>query len=233
MYANLLNRLIRNSNPTVAIWNPQSSFLKLIESLDLWHSNIRDELRLTRLSIYVGRELNTIGSLFLLHFLYHSIVCDLTRTALPGYEFPIASAFRNAPIVFRQQCQDRCRFHADQIAQLVQMGLAEGKRAFDDPHCTMAAFESIKIQIVHTCTATANGREERLKASKNIRENMKLLHEKHLQRDKPNPYVSLYSCLSQALLSLTKNSQHRRLFPLLFRFGFHDILSEWSDSGIL
>ncbi|CRG86369.1 hypothetical protein PISL3812_03375 [Talaromyces islandicus] len=94
------------------------------------------------------------------------------------------------------------------------MGFAEGKCAFDDPHCTMAAFESIKIQIVHTCTATANGCEERMKASDNIKENMKLLHEKHLQRHKPNPY-------------------HRRLFPLLSRFGFHDILSEWSDSGTL
>lgn len=190
MYANFLNRLIRNSNSPVAIWHPQSSFLQIIEHLQQWHSNIRDELRITGLSIYIGREANTLGSLFMLHFLYHSLVCDLTRTSLPGYEFPLASAFRNAPTVFRQQCQDRCRFHADQIAQLVQMGLTEGKRALDDPHCIMAAFESIKIQIVHTCTATRNGQEERIKASKNITENMKLLHEKHLQRDKPNPYVN-------------------------------------------
>jgi hypothetical protein len=75
------------------------------------------------------------------------------------------------------------------------MGLAEGKCVFDDPHCIMAAFESIKIQIVHTCTATANGREERMKAATNIKGNLKLLHEKHLQTEKPNPYASLSSCL--------------------------------------
>jgi hypothetical protein len=180
--------------------------------------------------MYIRRELNTLGSVFMLHFFYHSIVCDLTRISLPGYEFPLAAAFRNAPISFRQQCQDRCRFHADQISNLVQTGLAAGKGAFDDLQCALAVFESTKIQIVHTCTTTSNGRDERLKASSNIRYNMRLLGEVHLQRDKPNPYVS--QCPFRLAVNCYQcfHRQHRRLLPLLTRFGFHDIVCEWSDA---
>ncbi|KAK2755740.1 hypothetical protein FQN54_005890 [Arachnomyces sp. PD_36] len=113
-------------------------------------------------------------------------------------------------MAFRQQCQERCRFHVDEIASLVKLGLVQGKQAFDDLHCLMAAYESVKIQIVHTSTATSNSAMDRMKAVENIRANMTALDWMHLKRDKPNPY-------------------HRRLLPLLTRFGFDEIVSEWWD----
>jgi hypothetical protein len=195
------NRLIRNINQLVPIWNPQSSFLQLIHQLDLWYNNIPEELKLTDLNIYIQKELNILGSVFMLHFFYHTVVCDLTRTSLPGYDFPLASAFRTAPMAFRRQCQERCRFHSDEIARLVQNGLIQGKRAFDDLHSLMAAFEAAKIQIVHTSTATSNSPEDRIKAAENIRLSMIALDMMHLRRDKPNPYVRYHLSCDTHLLA--------------------------------
>lgn len=140
----------------------------------------------------------------MLHFFYHSLICDLTRISLPGFDFPLASSFRTAPLAFRRQCQERCRFHADEISRLIRTGLIHGRRAFDDLHCAMAAVESVKIQIAHTCTATLNDRDERAKTAANIRSNMTLLDMVHLERDRPNPYVST-SLLEQIIYTLSAN----------------------------
>lgn len=144
---------------------------------------------LTDLNIYIQKERNILGAVFMLHFFYHTVVCDLTRVSLPGYDFPLASAFRTAPEAFRRQCQERCRFHADEISRLVRRGLSQGKLAFDDLHCMMAAFESVKIQIVHTSTTRSNSPAARVNAAGNIRVNMEAIDLMHIDRDKPNPYV--------------------------------------------
>ncbi|KAH8812765.1 hypothetical protein F5884DRAFT_316685 [Xylogone sp. PMI_703] len=207
-------RLIRSNDQLVPIWHSHSSFLQLIQQLDIWYNNIPNELMLTDLNMYIQKELNIIGAVFMLHFFYHTVVCDLTRTSLPGYDFPLASAFRHAPMAFRRQCQERCRFHANEIARLIRIGLSQGRCAFDDLHCMMAAFESVKIQIVHTAIATSNSPADRIRAAENIRVNMAAIDLMHLEKDKPNLY-------------------HRRLLPLLTKFGFDDIVSEWGDASLM
>lgn len=149
-----------------------------------------EKLIISDLNAYIHKELNILGAVFMLHFLYHSIVSDLTRISLPGYDFPLAAAFHSAPPTFRKQCQERCRFHADEVSRLVRSGLVHGKRAFDDLHSLMAAFESTKIQIVHTATTALHSSEVRQRATDNIRSNMMVLDLMHFQRDKPNYFVS-------------------------------------------
>jgi len=198
-------RVIRHKEGQRHIWSPESSFLKIIEDLEIWYDGLPEQFQLTDLNLYVQTETNIIGAVFMLHLLYHSIVADLTRVALPGFDFPLSSALRTAPNSFRKQCQQRCRFHADQVSQLIQKGLVHGTRAFDDFHCAVAAFESAKIQIVHTSTVTSNSAEERKKTTDNVRFNIKLLN--MLKRDRSNPFQSLV--------------------PLLARFGFHELLAEF------
>ncbi|KAK5455282.1 hypothetical protein LTS15_006002 [Exophiala xenobiotica] len=159
-----------------------SSFLKIIEELEVWYDGLPEQFSLADLNPYVQTETNIIGAVFVLRLLYLSIIADLTRVALPGFDFPLSSALRTALNSFRKQCQQRCRFHADQVSRLIQKGPIHGKRACDDFHCAVAAFESAKIQIVHTSTVTSNSAEERKKTTDNVRFNIKLLN--MLKRDR-------------------------------------------------
>jgi len=90
----------------------------------------------------------------------------------------------------------------------------------------VAAFESAKIQIVHTSTVTSNSAEERKRTMDNVRFNIKLLN--MLKRDRSNPFVSAIISLHVLHFSdyqLTNNQQS--LVPLLARFGFHELLAEF------
>ncbi|KAK5212766.1 hypothetical protein LTR99_003027 [Exophiala xenobiotica] len=219
-------RLIRHKEGQTDIWSPESSFLKIIEELEIWYDGLPEQFNLTDLNLYVQTETNIIGAVFMLHLFYHSIVADLTRVALSGFDFPLSSALRTAPNSFRKQCQQRCRFHADQVSHLIQKGMIHGTRAFDDFHCAVAAFESAKIQIVHTSTVTSNSAEERKRTMDNVRFNIKLLN--MLKRDRSNPFVSAIISLHVLRFSdyqLTNNQQS--LVPLLARFGFHELLAEF------
>ncbi|UKZ48354.1 hypothetical protein TrVGV298_002577 [Trichoderma virens] len=201
-------RLIRNNSQDANIWDPGSAFLDIIHRLEIWYAGLPEQLVISDLNAYVHKELSIISGVFMLHFLYHSIVCDLTRVSLPGYVFPLSAAFHSAPLEFRRQCQERCRFHADEISRLVRVGFGYGIRVFDDLHSLMATFESTKIQIIHTATATSNAIDIRERASYNIRLNMRALDILHLQKDKPNPY-------------------HKALIPLLEKFDFNNVVAEW------
>ncbi|KAL7810209.1 hypothetical protein V8C44DRAFT_332577 [Trichoderma aethiopicum] len=201
-------RLIRNNCQEANIWDSGSAFLDVIQRLEIWYASLPEQLVLSDLNAYVHKELSIVGAVFMLHFLYHSIACDLLRVSLPGYVFPLSAAFHSAPLEFRRQCQERCRFHADEISRLVRVGFGYGIRVFDDLHSVMATFESTKIQIIHTATATSNAIDVRERASYNIRLNMRALDILHLQKDKPNPY-------------------HKALIPLLEKFDFNNVVSEW------
>ncbi|KAL6690929.1 hypothetical protein J3F84DRAFT_397951 [Trichoderma pleuroticola] len=201
-------RLIRNNSQEANIWDPGSALLDIIQRLEIWHAGLPEQLVISDLNAYVHKELSTISAVFMLHFLYHSNVCDLLRVSLPGYVFPLSAAFHSAPLEFRRQCQERCRFHADEISRLVRVGFGYGIRVFDDLHSLMATFESTKIQIIHTATATSNAIDVRERASYNIQLNMRALDILHLQKDKPNPY-------------------HKALLPLLEKFDFNNVVAEW------
>ncbi|KAK4067302.1 transcriptional regulator family: Fungal Specific TF [Trichoderma aggressivum f. europaeum] len=201
-------RLIRNNSQEGNIWDPGSALLDIIQRLEIWYAGLPEQLVISDLNAYVHKELSIISAVFMLHFLYHSIVCDLLRVSLPGYVFPLSVAFHSAPLEFRRQCQERCRFHADEVSRLVRVGFGYGIRVFDDLHSLMATFESTKIQIIHTATATSNAIDVRERTSYNIQLNMRALDVLHVQKDKPNPY-------------------HKALLPLLEKFDFNNVVAEW------
>lgn len=189
---------------------PGSAFVVLVRQLENWHRGLPDQLAaLSGVSAYVHDELHIGGAVFMLHVFYHSIVCDLTRVSLAGFDFPLAAAFHAAPPDFRRQVQERCRFHADEIARLVRHGLAHhaqpvtsptrgtsvgtATRVFDDWHCWIAAFEATKILIVHTMTTAAPTSADKHRAAANIKTNLRMLSLTRQHRKGPNPYVRGYS----------------------------------------
>jgi len=138
--------------------------------------------------MYTHRDQHNLGSVFFLHLLYDAAVCDLTRIALPGFAFPLANAFHDAPVDFLSQCQRRSWFHANRISTLIRKGRAHGRLAFDDPFVGDAAFESAKIQIVFAATMSSNPDFIRTTAD-NIRTNIELLDMLSQNEAGLNPYV--------------------------------------------
>lgn len=185
--------------------------MKLLHQLEVWYDNLPEQLFVNESNAYIHRELNIGEAVYCLHFLYNSVVCDLTRVCLPGYGFPLAAAFHDAPAPFRRQCQDRCRFHADEIIRLVRDVCSQPKELLDDHHCMMATYEATKIQIIHTTTVTTNSFEERQKAVENIRVAMKFLemnqwkkHEENKIVSDPNQRPANLVCLTLGMASIER-----------------------------
>lgn len=151
-----------------------SSFLNLIEKLDSWYEGLPGNLQLTPLQLYVHKDTNTLGALFFLHMGYHGAMTDLTRVSLPGFEFPLAESFKSVTPQFRKECQRRCRYHSDEVSRVIALGLQHGTQPFDDPFCHVVAFETTKVQVVHSATAT-DVSSNRQATADNIRTNMKLM----------------------------------------------------------
>jgi hypothetical protein len=182
---------------------PHSSFLGLINRLDSWHQSVPDYFRVTPANSYFQTENRILGSVFFLSFLFNATMFDLTRISLPGFNFPLAAAFRRAPLDFKEHCQARCRYHANQISELIRQGLVSGKDAFRDPFCTHAAFESLKILIVHSTTSMSQGHVERDQTVENIRTNLNFICSILQYEDAAMIYVRF--CLWQVkFVSLTK-----------------------------
>ncbi len=167
--------------------------------------------------MFIQNETHTLGAMVGLHLAYHSAVTDLTRVALAGFDFPLAAQFRDAPALFRRRCQERCRHHADAVAHLVRQGCTIGPEAFEDSQCAQATFESTKVQIVHTVTASmVPMAHERLRADAvaNIRSNLRLLATMHGSNHEHNPYVcdcwvfsSPFLCVSVSVLFHSGSNQ--------------------------
>lgn len=145
-------KLIRKPQSNKHIWENESQFIEIINRLDVVYQNLPEKYHLSDLNMYVLKDKGILGGVFVLHLLIHAVIFDLTRTSLAGFNFPMSADFKHAPDDFRTQCQDRCRFHADQVSQLIRKAMGHGRSAFDDVFCADAAMESAKIQIVYAAT---------------------------------------------------------------------------------
>lgn len=191
-----IGRIIRTLPPTdTNIWDSSSPFMLLIRELDTFYESLPDRLQITELNTYIHKDQHTIGALFYLHLMYNAAIFDLTRISLAGFSFPLAAAFQNAPPEFRSQCQERCRFHAAAVSDIVRQGLTHGRVAFDDNFCADAALESSKVQIIHS-TTVANDDQSTEKTRQNLRTTLQLFDLVHANQDGQSTYVSLH-CLSK------------------------------------
>jgi hypothetical protein len=128
--------------------------MRIIGHLDTIYQCLNVKLHLSDANIPMLKADGRLGGVFFLHFLLHAVVFDLTRVSLPGFTFPLASAFQHAPPDFRSDIQTRCWHHALLASELVRKGLHFGREAFDDIFTTDAALEAAKIQIIYASTVS-------------------------------------------------------------------------------
>jgi hypothetical protein len=134
------------------IWEPTSHFVRIIDQLNALYANLPQKYYLTDTNLYVLKEKGLLGGVFALHLFIHAVIFDLTRISLAGYNFPLAPAFKNAPLNFRSHCQSLCRYHATQVSNIIRTGMNFSPTAFDDLFCSDATIESTKIQIIYAAT---------------------------------------------------------------------------------
>lgn len=162
--------------------------MRIIAQLDALSDNLSDNFRISDLNMYIHQDEHVLGAVFSLHILYHAVAFDLTRISLAGFTFPLARAFRDAPVAFKLQCQQRCNFHASEVSELMRKGLAHTPTAFDDTFCPDAMLESTKIQIIYAATV-ARDEKTLATAKQNIRTNLRALSLLHPGTENDNPYV--------------------------------------------
>jgi hypothetical protein len=142
-------RLIRKEPSNIDLWDSKSEFLQIIERLNFIRNNVSPQYCIESLQHQLPKNKPSIGATFLFHFLMHAVIFDLTRISLPGFNFPLAKAFINAPTKIRSHYQNLCRSHAVEVSNLIRQGLDYGEGALDDVFCADATVESAKIQIIY------------------------------------------------------------------------------------
>ncbi|OIW27650.1 hypothetical protein CONLIGDRAFT_441613 [Coniochaeta ligniaria NRRL 30616] len=203
-------RLIRTAPPAnVHLWDTSSMFLTTMGKLELIYSHIPERFRLTDLNTYIHKDQNITGAVFFLHALCHAAMFDLTRISIPGFTFPLASGFRNAPAEFQLDCQRRCRFHASEASKIISQAFEHDTTIFDQPFIADLALESAKIQILYSATVD-NGVQSVDMTKHNLRTNLRLLKFLHTGRSGQSPHI-------------------RALLPLCSTFGLRDFANEWRE----
>ncbi|KAL7792436.1 hypothetical protein V8C37DRAFT_380295 [Trichoderma ceciliae] len=203
-------QLIRVANPGMRIWEPSSQFVRIIDQLSVLYHNLPEKYYLTDANLYVFREKGTLGAVFALHLFIHAVIFDLTRISLAGFNFPLAPAFKNAPIEFRTHCQNLCQYHASQVSDIIRTGMCFSPGAFDDLFCPDATVESTKVQIIYA--ATVDQSPQMLQITRdNIINNFNFLLGIH-GRGKEAPVQFI-----------------RGIIPLCHLFGFRDIAERYQE----
>ncbi|KAM0259834.1 hypothetical protein ACHAQJ_003078 [Trichoderma viride] len=204
-------QLIRVANDNMRIWEPSSHFVRIIDQLNALYTNLPQKYYLTDANLYVLKEKGILGGVFALHLFIHAVIFDLTRISLAGFSFPLAPAFKNAPLDFRTHCQNLCRFHATQVSHIIRTGMSFSPSAFDDLFCSDATVESTKVQIIYA--ATVDQSPQTLQETRdNIITNLNFL-------------LGINSRGKEAPIQFI-----RGLIPLCHLFGFRDIAERYQET---
>ncbi|KAL7943541.1 hypothetical protein V8C42DRAFT_329365 [Trichoderma barbatum] len=204
-------QLIRVGDTSMRIWESSSQFVRIIDQLIALYNNLPERYYLTSANLYVLKDKGMLGAVFALHLFIHAVIFDLTRISLAGFSFPLAPAFKNAPVEFRAHCQGLCRFHASQVSDIIRTGMSFSPNAFDDLFCADATIESTKVQIIYA--ATVDQSPQTLQVTRdNIITNLNFLLSVHNRgKEAPTQFI-------------------RGIIPLCHLFGFRDIAERYQET---
>lgn len=131
-------------------WLSSSEFAVLIGDIQSWKQSLPSWLDFSADNIYIRRESHQLGALLLIHCMYHHVICDIHRIALP-------ELFKNQePFVFppEQQAfvarlQTVCFEHAQRMSILVSTILQHGIKHFADPILPSFVYNSSRIMLYY------------------------------------------------------------------------------------
>jgi hypothetical protein len=131
-------------------WLPGSGFVVLIDDIQSWRQSLPSWLDFSADNIYIQQETHQLGALLLIHCMYHHVICDVHRIALPDL-------FKNQkPIVFHtnqqafvRHLQAVCFEHAQRMSISVSHILQHGVKYFADSILPSLVYNSSRIMLYY------------------------------------------------------------------------------------
>ena len=131
-------------------WLPGSGFAVLIEDIQSWKQSLPSWLDFSADNIYIRRETHQLGALLLIHCMYHHVMCDVHRIALPDlFKNQEPFVFPTDRQAFVSHLQDVCFEHAQRMSVLVSHILQHGVKHFADSILPSFVYNSSRIMLYY------------------------------------------------------------------------------------
>lgn len=131
-------------------WLPESGFSSLIDDIQSWRRSLPSWLDFSADNIYIRRESHQLGSLLLIHCMYHHVMCDVHRIALPDlFKNQEPFVFPPAQQSFVVHLQEMCFEHAQRMSVLVSTILQHGVKHFADSILPSFVYNSSRIMLYY------------------------------------------------------------------------------------
>lgn len=115
-----------------------------------WRQSLPSWLDFSPDNIYIRRESHQLGALLLIHCMYHHVMCDVHRIALPDlYKNQDPFPFPPDQRAFVAQLQDVCFDHAQRMSVLVSTILSHGVKHFADSILPSFVYNSSRIMLYY------------------------------------------------------------------------------------
>ncbi|CAI6309392.1 unnamed protein product [Periconia digitata] len=147
-------RYIKHLDGVQPPWVLGGEFALMHEEINVWKNSHPPWMDFSPDNIYIRRASSQLGSLFLLHCMYHHVLCDLHRVSLPDL-FKIRQPFVFPP----EQCQLMahmqfiCYDNARQISTLVTTVLKHGVKYLADAIVPSLVYNSSRIMLYYIAHA--------------------------------------------------------------------------------
>jgi hypothetical protein len=144
-------RYIKHLDEVQQPWAPGAEFATLIDAIAAWKASHPSWLAFSPDNIYIRRASSQLGALFLVHCMYHHVLCDLHRISLPNL-FKISEPFVFPPeqFPFMAKLQTICFEHAQQVSVLTATTLQHGVRYLADAIVPSLVYNSSRIMLYYT-----------------------------------------------------------------------------------
>ncbi|KAF1940089.1 hypothetical protein EJ02DRAFT_407277 [Clathrospora elynae] len=143
-------RFVKHLDEEQPPWLPGSGFAILIDDIQSWKRSLPSWLDFSADNIYIRRESHQLGALLLIHCMYHHVMCDVHRIALPDL-FKNQEPFDFPPDrqPFVSHLQDVCFEHAQRMSVLVSHILQHGVKHFADSILPSFVYNSSRIMLYY------------------------------------------------------------------------------------
>jgi hypothetical protein len=129
---------------------PGSGFSYLINDIQSWRQSLPSWLDFSPDNIYIRRESHQLGAFLLIHCMYHHVMCDVHRIALPDlYKNQDPFTFPPQEHEFVAHLQSVCFDHAQRMSVLVSTILQHGVKHFADSILPSFVYNSSRIMLYY------------------------------------------------------------------------------------
>ncbi|KAF1848771.1 uncharacterized protein K460DRAFT_280242 [Cucurbitaria berberidis CBS 394.84] len=143
-------RFVKHMDEEQPPWMSGSGFAMLIDDIQTWKRSLPSWLDFSADNIYIRRESHQLGALLLIHCMYHHVMCDVHRIALPDlFKNQEPFVFPPSQQSFVAHLQDVCFEHAQRMSVLVSTILQHGVKHFADSILPSFVYNSSRIMLYY------------------------------------------------------------------------------------